>query len=323
MNDQNHNAPAVIDAPMGFILGESAASYHGTRAVSASKLRVFARVPGGPQLYYQRFVAKTIEDEDSKARLEGRALHSLALEGPEKFAQDFVMVPESAPPRPTQKQLTAKKPAPATVEAIQWWADFNAANTGKEVITAEMFANVARWAEAIHAHPLAPLLFARGRPETTWRVNAPGLPNLPPLQCRPDWFNESGCELTDGRAYDVDIKTTATLDELEFGNWQRGFEQHRYHQQAALYMAIQDLLGVAVRDFVFVAVEKCPPYGVKIGLLNERALAQGQDEVERLLVRLDGCYLGNRWPNSPLGLLDFNLSPRYYARASEQAGGEL
>ena len=315
MNDQN-----VVS--MGRVEGEAADVYHGMHAVSASRLRVFARNPGGPQLYHQRYVAKSLEDSDSEAMLEGRAIHCLALEGAEKFAREYVTVPEDAPKRPTKAQLNAKKPGPATVAAVRWWSDFDAANAGREVITGDMLARVECVERAIRGHPLAAQLFARGEAEMTWRVRAPGLPHLPPLQCRPDWFCAEGCELTDGRPFILDIKTTGTLDEEEFGSWQRGFELHGYHRQAAFYMAILDLLGVDVRDFLFVVPEKCAPYGVKIGRLNDRALAQGQDEVARLLMRLDECYGRNLWPNAPLGLLDFNLSARYYARAAEK-GGEL
>ncbi|WP_043586718.1 PD-(D/E)XK nuclease-like domain-containing protein [Geminisphaera colitermitum] len=289
---------------MGRITDESSADYHATVAISASKLRPFARKPGGPQLYYQRYIAKTLRDEDSEAKSFGRALHCLALEGREVFEREFVIQPEGIDRR--------------TKEGKAAYAAFLASADGKETLTAQALREVEAMATNIHAHPVAAQLLARGEPEISWRVQATGLPHCPPLQVRTDWINEEGCELSQGRPYILDIKTCATLEESAFGNWQRGFEEHGYHRQAAFYMAVLSLLGIEVRDFFFVPAEKCAPGGVKVCRLSYRALAQGQDEVSRLLLDLDKCYARNWWPNASLELEEIDLSPWYYSRAKEQ-----
>ncbi|EIP96844.1 hypothetical protein OpiT1DRAFT_01269 [Opitutaceae bacterium TAV1] len=311
--------PINVTPPrMGRIVGESSADYHATAAISASKLRPFARKPGGPQLYYQQYIAKTLPREDSVAMTFGRALHCLALEGREKFASEFSCLSADAPLRPTEKMLEDPKPKPEIAARIAWWKEWDEVNSGKELLPEREVQAVARMAQDIHAHPVAAQLLARGEPEVSWRVQATGLPHCPPLQVRTDWFCAEGCELSQGRPYILDVKTCATLEESAFGNWRRGFEEHGYHRQAAFYMAVLSLLGVDVRDFFFVAAEKCAPGGVVVCRLSDRALAQGQDEVSRLLLDMDKCYARNVWPNASLELEEIDLSPWYYSRASEQ-----
>lgn len=295
-------SPYAIPAPkMGAaIRGEDIALYHGTLSVSASKLKTFARRPGGPQLYWQTYIAKTVEREDTDALVFGSALHCLVLEGREVYEQQFAVLP------PMDRRTTLGKAQ---------FAAFEAANEGRRILKEDTAKEVERMAENVNRHPLAKILLSKGEPELTWRIQAPGLSNCPPMQCRSDWYCAEGCELSEGRPYILDVKTCQTLDEDAFGNWQRGFEQHGYHRQAAFYMALLDLLGVTVRDFFFCAAEKCAPYGVEVCRLDERALSQGREEVARMLLRLDQCFKHNIWPNCPLDMQTMDLSPRYYANA--------
>ena len=283
------------------IRGEPVDVYHNTASVSASKLRTFARRPGGPQLYHQSFVAKTVPRPDSDALVFGRALHCLVLEGEAAFERDFIMRPVTL-----DRRTNAGKAAYADLVA-----------TGKTVIDFDVYAEVCRMAGNVRRHPVAKLLLAKGECELTWRIQAPGLPNCPPMQCRTDWYCPEGCELSEGRPYIMDVKTCQTLDDAAFGNWARGFEEHGYHRQAAFYMALLDLLGVTIRDFFFVAAEKCAPYGVEACRLDERALDQGREEVARMLINLDKCFKHNIWPNAPLDLQTMDLSARYYIKARE------
>lgn len=292
--------PAVA---LGRITGESSEEYHKTDAVSASKLRVFRRKPGGAQLYYQHYIAKTIERVETEAMRDGQALHTLVLE-PEKFIGEYAVAPVGI-----DRRTKAGKEA---------WAEFQQQAAGKKLIEKEKLDVLETMAAQVNLHPLALKLLSGGEAEISWRVKGAGLKYLPPQQCRTDWFNEAGCELSEGRPYVMDVKTCATLDEDAFSNFQRGFEEHGYHRQAALYMAILNALGVECRDFFFIAVEKVPPYGVMVYRLNDRALERGQVETERDLLALNDCYRFNLWPNTPLSLQELKLSARYYGRKEDE-----
>jgi hypothetical protein len=302
---------------LGKITTETSDQYHATDAVSASKLRVFRRKPGGPQLYYQRFVAKMLEDEDSDAKAEGRAAHTMLFE-PHKFAAEIAVLPEDCPDRPTKKMREAKRPSPESIARVAWWDNWDAETKGKTVLKTEQLRKLATMVTNARNHPAAAILLAKGEAEVSWRIKASGLRNLPPLQCRTDWFNPEGCALSEGRPYVVDLKTAATLEEDAFSNFQRSFEEHAYHCQAALYMAILSSLGIECRDFFFIAPEKIAPYGVEVHRLGDRALERGQTETERQLLELDECYRRNIWPNASLEVQELKLSPRYYARRNEE-----
>jgi hypothetical protein len=294
--------PEITAVQFGRIEGERDTEYHAQDAVSASRLRLFKRRPGGPALYYQRYIAKTLAVEETDAMREGRLLHTLVLE-PHKFESEYAVAPEGI-----DRRTNAGKAA---------WAQFLAESEGKTVVKHDAVSLLRGMAAMVQAHPAAAQLLSAGKPEITWRVKAGGWRHLPPLQCRTDWFNPDGCELSEGRPYVVDLKSTATLDEDAFGNFARSVEDHVYHCQAALYMAILGALGVACYDFFFIAVEKCAPFGVEVYKLNERALKEGQDRTEDLLTELDRCYGRHEWPNTSPEVKELKLSPRYWARKDE------
>jgi hypothetical protein len=119
-----------------------------------------------------------------------------------------------------------------------------------------------------------------------------------PLQCRSDWFNPDGCELTEGRAYVADLKTVESLDDESFSNFERAVFRFGYHRQAGFYLPlITELWSKPVFDFVFIVVEKCEPFGVAVFKLTDDAVALGQDETVADLRDLKRCIDSDTWPN--------------------------
>jgi exodeoxyribonuclease VIII len=68
---------------------------------------------------------------------------------PEEFDEKYVLTPMDAPKRPTSAQLNAKKPSEATIEAIQFWQDFDAEIGVREVISHEWFINAIQITEVL------------------------------------------------------------------------------------------------------------------------------------------------------------------------------
>jgi len=161
----------------------------------------------------------------------------------------------------------------------------------------------------VQHHPLASQLLAAGQPELSWRVEPTG---GMALQCRTDWFNPAGCELSGGRPYVADLKTVESLDADAFRNFERACFNFGYHRQAGFYLPlITEILGSPVFDFFFVAVEKCEPYGVAVYRLSDAATARGQDETVADLIRLQACVKDQQWPNLPNDLREIGL-PKWY-----------
>ena len=274
------------------MITESNETYHANDAVSHSKLELFRRRPIS---YYRRVIARTVErPEATEAFRIGSAAHCAVLE-PDEFRNRYAQRPEGIDRR--------------TKDGKAAFAQFEAENVGKVIIGSDELGDVREMAAAVAHHPLASQLLAAGKPELTWRVSPAG--SLA-LQCRTDWFNPTGCELSGGRPYVADLKTVESLDSDAFRNFERACFSFGYHRQAGFYLPlITEITGAPVFDFFFVAVEKVEPFGVAVYRLSDAAIARGQDETITDLVRLQSCLASNTWPNLDPALREIGL-PKWY-----------
>jgi exodeoxyribonuclease VIII len=271
---------------------ETNEQYHSNDAISHSKLELFRRRPIS---YYRRFVAKTVARPDATEAFRlGSAAHCAVLE-PDTFWSRYALRPDGIDRRTKDGKIA--------------FAEFEAANAGKTVIDQGEAGSVREMAVAVQNHPLAAQLLAAGSPELSWRVSPAG---GMALQCRTDWFNPAGCELTSGRPYVADLKTVESLDADAFRNFERACFSFGYHRQAGFYLPlITEILGGPVFDFFFVAVEKVEPFGVAVYRLSDAAIARGQDETISDLIRLKSCQDSQQWPNLPNDLREIGL-PKWY-----------
>ena len=271
---------------------ETNEQYHANDAISHSKLELFRRRPIS---YYRRFVAKTVaRPETTEAFRIGSAAHCAVLE-PDQFWSRYALRPDGIDRR--------------TKDGKAAFAAFETENAGKVVITQDEAGAVQEMTAAVQHHPLASQLLAAGQPELSWRVQPSG--SLA-LQCRTDWFNPAGCELSGGRPCVADLKTVESLDSDEFRNFERACFSFGYHRQAGFYLPlITEILGSPVFDFYFIAVEKAEPYGVAVYRLSDAATARGHDETIADLIRLQNCIKSEQWPNLPNDLREIGL-PKWY-----------
>ena len=274
---------------------ETNEQYHANEAISHSKLELFRRRPIS---YYRQFIAKTVaRPETTEAFRIGSAAHCAVLE-PATFWDRYALRPDGIDRR--------------TKDGKAAFAEFEAANVGKTVITQDEAGAVQEMKAAVQLHPLASQLLAAGQPELSWRVQPSG--SLA-LQCRTDWFNPAGCELSQGRPYVADLKTVESLDSDAFRNFERACFNFGYHRQAGFYLPlITEIVGSPVFNFFFIAVEKVEPYGVAVYRLSDAATARGHDETITDLLRLQGCIKTQQWPNLPIELREIGL-PKWYGGA--------
>lgn len=167
-------------------------------------------------------------------------------------------------------------------------------------------------AAAVHSHPAASALLtsARGVAERSvyWREGRIL------CRCRPDWWRDDGVL--------VDLKTTADASPEAFA---RSVAKYRYHVQAAYYLdgcrkAIKQagINGVKPpKAFVFIAVEKTPPYNVGVYRLNSEAEELGREEYKRDLVSYARCHQSKAWPGYSENIESLSL-PRWYFSARNE-----
>lgn len=200
----------------------------------------------------------------------GENLHTAVLE-PHIWNQRVVILPEDAPSRPTARQINAKNPAKATLEAIAWWDEFNETNKGKTILSAEDHDQVVQMRDALHRHhEIKRLLTAPGNNEATVEVWNEEFQVM--QKARFDRL-PGKCVDANGNAvpsFVVDVKSTsANIDSdwairneiLKFG----------YGLQARYYL---DILAAAldepVRDRFYLAfVTNKEPYKARLYELNE------------------------------------------------------
>jgi PDDEXK-like domain of unknown function (DUF3799) len=202
----------------------------------------------------------------------GKAFHCALLE-PERFAVDYVVEPAFGDCR-----------KPANKANRDAWRE---ANKGAVWLSDEDHRACAAMAASIRRHSRASKLLVGGRAEVTarWADEETGLE----CKARTDYYVAD-------RSRIVDVKTARDARELPFSYAARDYG---YHRQDALYRAGFAALGAEVEHFVFVVVEKEPPYAVAVYELDEEDVLDGWDEVQKAMRELARAFEEDRWSAYP------------------------
>ena len=141
-------------------------------------------------------------------------------------------------------------------------------------------------ADAIRKDPLGAKLLEAGRAEQSiyWRDEETGAR----LRARPDWMTS-----LNGRPVFVDVKTSATANPDEFA---KSAARYGYHVQAPWYQAGGEAVLGARPLFLFLVVEKEPPYLVSVHELDQTAVEIGQELMRMAINTFAACTASNEWP---------------------------
>lgn len=235
--------------------------------------------PGGPARFRHRIDHPEVEDEPKREFDVGHAVHYLVLGAGRKP----VLFPGTGA-NPEAWQKNDDKAAVAALRA-----------EGKVPLRPSDWAAAHDMAAAVRAHPIAGKLFTSGEPERTliWPDPATG------VLCRSkvDWLRDGGI---------VDLKTAADADEVSLSKAAHNFG---YAVQDPFYRRGFRAVRPGVDPwFVFVSVEKTPPYLVHVWQLSERAQAYGDRLVSQALEIYRDCTASGEWPGYPLGeITDIDL----------------
>ena len=174
------------------------------------------------------------------------------------------------------------------------------------------FAQIKAMSDAVLAHPVAGKLIddSVGEAEVSLLADDPGTGVR--LRARPDWSTER-----DGRLWLVDLKTTVTAEPRAFA---RKAADYRYHLQAAWYVQVAALLNLdPCAAFVFVAVEKEPPYLVSVTEWDGEAMTEGARLMREAIKTYALCKESDFWSGYPEGITPMYL-PRWAFGAQESIG---
>lgn len=270
---------------VGVYKGISNAAYHGGEGISKSGLDLIAR---SPLHYWSAYIDPQREPrEETPAMALGTAIHSAVLE-PGAFATDYVVVPTTAPKRPSRTQLNAKKPSDDTMSAIVWWEEFDRMNAGRTIISAEDYKTCFSIQTNLLTHPAARTLLVDGEPELSvfWRDAETGVL----CKCRPDYMNYKANVI-------VDVKSTEDASPEGF---RRSIVKYGYHVQAAWYLdGFKAATGTAPKAFVFAAFEKKRPYATAFYVADADMIELGRILYRERLNVFAECLKRNLWPGYP------------------------
>ncbi len=259
---QTHDSGAPT--PMRAISMSNKEYHADTSRISKSGLDIIAKSP----LHYweAKLNPKRLPERETPALIFGRAAHLAILE-PMLLRDEFAIEPEF-----NLRTNQGKADYQIWLETIG----------SKSVIDREQYDAVMRVRDAVHRHPAAAELLNSGKPEQTfvWTDQDTGAA----CKLRADW-------ITSDRIV-TDIKTTEDASPEEFG---RSAAKYRYHVQGAYYTDGLEANGFRPEAFVFVAVEKKPPFAVAVYFLDNTAIERGREIYKRDLGVYTSCRESGIW----------------------------
>ena len=266
--------------PAGLYLHESEATYHGDRegVLSCSAMKQLLRSPA----HYQAWATAPMDSGQTESQRFGKAFHAAILE-PERFAADYMVLPEDAPRRPSISQREAVKPSPASVEAIRYWDAIERA--GKVILSQDDMTRIAAMLASVHDHPMARLLVKGGHGEVSlrWTDEVTGLR----CKARADYYREAP------KRYVLDVKTCADASPEAFAKAVHNFG---YHLQHAHYADGFRTLGLPLDGFYLLAVETEAPFVCQPYYLDAEAEGKGFALRTKAAATLKRCMESGRFP---------------------------
>lgn len=185
--------------------------------------------------------------EPSDAMIMGSVVHSLVLE-PDKFTEDFAVAPQ------VDKR---------TKEGKYTWQKFTIENEAKQVISSDTYDKAIEIQQSVFQVDEVSKLIKGGVAEKSL---------FKTLECgtkvkvRPDMYR-------DDIKLIIDLKTCRDASPDDF---KKDIANFKYYIQAAHYI---DTLGA--KEFVFLAVEKEPPYMVGLYTLTAEDLDRGRELIQK------------------------------------------
>lgn len=250
---------------MPIIHGMSDAEYHSHAALSSTEARLLLE---SPAKYRWRKDNPPLIDDSPKFDI-GKAVHAKVLGA----GAEVVIV--DADDWRTKAAREAREDARAAGKAPLLTREFEAVNA---------------MAEAVLAHPTARALLSQpGESEVSVFADVEGAPTRARFDFLPNRDNR--------RTVAVDLKTTVDASLREF---EKSVARYQYDVQAAWYTdTYEAATGDTGSAFVFIAVEKGPPFLTAVYQLPLQWAEMGSVKAKRARQLFNACTLSNHWPGYP------------------------
>lgn len=245
--------------------------YDGTERLSHSSLNAFAKSP-------RHFIEyKTGDKKQTPAMVFGSLFHCMVLE-PDEVEGRYIVEPEDAPRRPSERQINAKKKSDSTLESIAFWESFSEQAQGKEVVSRSDWELAERMKAAIYANESSRYVLDRiDRTEMKIEWDAFG-------------FSWRGFIDGIGDGIILDLKTIADATPRKV---EQSVKYEGYGRQAAHYVKGG---GFHDSDYYLIAVDRgCHVTTAKI---RETTIKAAWEEIDFLCGMFRKCLALNEWDKS-------------------------
>ena len=268
-----------------------AEDYHAALGVSNSMLKRMDPTPA----HFQAYLTEPFEA--TPAMILGTLAHSLVLE-PEKDLPSLAIKPEDM--------------KFSTREGKEWRAAQRAA--GNLIITTDAYRSLVGMVESIAAHPVASKIVKNAETELSLFARNPAFDEFfgadnPLLKCRLD--------IAPVGNFLADVKTCEDAGD----DFAKTVFNYGYYQQAAYYIDLWNLLHPhdPKEHFIFIAVEKSPPYAVRVVKLKQAAIRAGRGLYVQRLARYVDCVKANHWPAYPTDIQEIDIPAWAHASLERKA----
>lgn len=262
-------------------------AYHNGPGVSKSVLDLVRRSPAHAKFAMD---ARKNQANDNSTAVQkfGSAFHAAVLE-PAEYEAHWIAAPD------IDRRTKAGRDA---------WAEFQETNAGKLIISASDMAQIEDMRSSVYAHPAAmALLDGDGLNEVSFYWIDQDTGEL--CRCRADRWRRDLNVI-------IDLKTTVNASPEHFA---RSIVDYRYYVQSAMYLdGVEAATGIPQTGFVFIAIEKSPPYSVGVYAINPTDVDIGRQHYKADLEVYAKCRAENNWPAYGNRIVSIELPGWFSAR---------
>ncbi len=274
----------------GIYKGVKFADYLAIDACHNSDLKELADGKTPAHLYW----SMTHVEQDREAFRVGAATHCAILE-PERFAKEYVEFPKF------DMRKTGDKAA-----AAEW----NLKNADKIPLKADEWKLAVALSKAVWENPCAAELLGANKgineAAVIWIDKATG------LLCKARLDRFTTYHVTEdhvGWPTVIDVKTAEDASPSGFA---RAVVKFKYYWQAAFYTDGLATLDPRPRRFVFLVIEKAPPYCIAAYELDDTAMDEGRAQYRKALDSFAECQKSGKWPGYAVGINTLELPKWIY-----------
>lgn len=251
------------------------------------------KINNSPAHYYHHYLnpRRHIIDDNQQTpeQFLGQVFHRALLE-PHLFTKRYLVL----------KQKIDRR----TREGGELWFKYMKAAKGKELVKQDIYEKAMWMIKSVRRNPIAAQLFQSGVAEEIHT----GVDPTTGVACkiRTDWRTPDNIIVDLKSALDASCILNGIGNETNeiYQGFPKAVFNHRYDVQDAFYSDVFNLsTGIKPKAFIFVAVEKTPPFEVGLFILSSTDQETARQKYLSNLETFKKCKSNNDWPGYPQSII--------------------